>query len=277
MSTSGNWWTGLIDDAATFPPGDADLTTAIEEHRLRRDAAAELVGSFVVRDSDLPGLAGFESPVSIVLTGGASQIGGSLRMADKLGVNVVGLETALRDLDDLAGNARRVTTAVEAAQAEGLLSEKTEVYVEMPGTRVDRAWLDAADELTAIELRLKFRTGGLDASYFPSVDLLTSWIDAALDREAPFKCTAGLHRAVRHTSAQGFEENGFLNLALATLLLFDGDSSGGEVLAERDSGVLLELAGRQDLTRARRWFTSIGSCSVVEPYDELVALGMLSP
>ena len=44
------------------------------------------------------------------------------------------------------------------------------------------------------------------------------WIDAALDRETPFKCTAGLHRAVRHTGDDGFEHHGFLNVLVATRL-----------------------------------------------------------
>jgi hypothetical protein len=30
-----------------------------------------------------------------------------------------------------------------------------------------------------------------------------------------------------------------------------------------------------DLAGARRWFTSYGSCSVTEPLDELVGLGLL--
>ncbi|GAB2772179.1 hypothetical protein GCM10027020_26690 [Nocardioides salsibiostraticola] len=275
MPTSGNAWTGLIDDAAIFPPGDAELSAAIEAHGTREEAPARLVRSFVVRDTDLPALAGFTDPVTIVLTGGAGQVDGALRQAAKLDLRVVGLETALRDLDDLAGNARRVTTAIENAEAEGLLAPHTEVYVEMPATRTDHGWLAAADEIAAIELRLKFRTGGPDADAFPTSAALASWIDAALDRETPFKCTAGLHRAVRHTSAEGWEEHGFLNVLLATLLLFDGDPRGKSVLEERDAAALLELTEEHDLTRSRRWFTSIGSCSVDEPYADLVALGLI--
>ena len=66
------------------------------------------------------------------------------------------------------------------------------------------------------ELRLKFRTGGLEAAAFPPSEVLAGWIDAALDRETPFKCTAGLHRAVRHTGEDGFEHHGFLNVLVAT-------------------------------------------------------------
>lgn len=280
MPTSGNAWTGLIDDAAIFPPGDAELSAAIEAHGTREETPARLVRSLVVRDTDLPALAGFGSPVTIVLTGGAGQVDGALRQAAKLDLTVVGLETALRDLDDLAGNARRVTTAIENAESEGLLAPQTEVYVEMPATRTDHGWLSAADEIAAIELRLKFRTGGPDAAAFPKSAALASWIDAALDRETPFKCTAGLHRAVRHSVGEGpetTEQHGFLNVLLATLMLFDGDPRGKSVLEEQDAATLLALTEELDLTRARRWFTSFGSCSVDEPYADLVALGLIGP
>ncbi len=275
MLTSGNAWTGLIDDAAIFPPGNAELGAAIATYTDREEEVARLVRSFVVRDVDLPALAGFTAPVSIVLTGGAGQVDGALRQAAKLDLAVVGLETALRDLDDLAGNARRVTTSIENAEAEGLLLPTTEVYVEMPATQANYGWLAAADEVAAIELRMKFRTGGLDATAVPSPTMLGSWIDAALDRETPFKCTAGLHQAVRHTNGEGWEEHGFLNVLLATLLLFDGDPRGASVLAERDAATLLGVAEDQELERARRWFTSLGSCSVTEPYAELVTLGLI--
>ena len=63
------------------------------------------------------------------------------------------------------------------------------------------SWFAAADAVAEAGLRLKFRTGGLEAAAFPPAHALARWIDAALDRETPFKCTAGLHHAVRHTDA----------------------------------------------------------------------------
>src|SRR5438132_1068788 len=80
----------------------------------------------------------------------------------------------------------------------------------------------ALDEVAAAEHRLKLRTGGLEARAFPASSTLAGWIDAALDRELPFKATAGLHRAVRHRADDGFDHHGFLNLLVATRLAFDG-------------------------------------------------------
>ena len=49
--------------------------------------------------------------LAIVVTGGAGAIEGALRLAARGGHEVAGVEIALRDLDDLAGNARRVAAA----------------------------------------------------------------------------------------------------------------------------------------------------------------------
>jgi hypothetical protein len=272
---------GLIDDAAIFPPGDADLHAASAAFVERASEPwADLVGTFVVRDLDIPLLRGTPARLSVVVTGGAGQIDGPAGLCAKLGLELAGLEIALRDLDDLAGNARRVAAAVDAARAEGLLADETPVFVELPHVGSTPSWLGAADIVGEQELRLKFRTGGLEADLFPHAYALGRWIDAALDRETPFKCTAGLHNALRHTGDDGFEHHGFLNVLLATRVAFDGAATDDvvEVLEQRDAGPLLLLwreLGEETITRTRRWFTSFGSCSVSEPLDDLITLGLL--
>jgi hypothetical protein len=273
-------WRGLIDDAAIFPPGDSPLPDALAAYTGRRDEwYAALVGSFVVRDVDVPGVSA-SVPVAIVVTGGAGAIAGAARLAGKAGSPVAGMEIALRDLDDLAGNAQRVAAAVDAARDEGLLGDETPICVELPHVGSTAAWLGAADVVAEHELRLKFRTGGLERDAFPAAHALARWIDAALDRETPFKCTAGLHNALRHTGAEGFEHHGFVNVLLATRLAFDGTTTSDlvEVLEQRDSDELLRLwaeQGDQSMARTRRWFTSFGSCSVSEPLDDLITLGLV--
>jgi hypothetical protein len=272
-------WSGLVDDAAIFPPGNAPLHEATAAYAARdADHGAGLVGSFVLRDTDLSEVRGFGSPLSVALTGGAGQIRGPASLCARLGLSLAGLEIALRDLDDLLGNARRVVTAVDAARAEGVLDDDVAVYVELPHGGVTPSWLAAADEVAAAELRLKFRTGGLDAAVFPTADVLARWIDAALDREAPFKCTAGLHHAIRHTGEEGFEYHGFLNALVATRLAFDGAALPDvvDVLEQRDGAALVAQASGLDLAGARRWFTSFGSCSVDEPLADLRELGLLA-
>jgi hypothetical protein len=271
-------WRGLVDDAAIFPPREAPLAEAHAAHLARRaQEHADLVGTFVVRDTDLPSLKATPLALSVVLTGGAGQVAGTASLARRLHIAVEGLEIALRDPDNLPGNARRVAAAVDAARAEGQLDDHVPVYVELPPTGSEAGWLAAADEVAAREFRLKFRTGGLDASAFPAAATLARWIDAALDRETPFKCTAGLHRAVRHTGEDGFEHHGFLNVLAATRHAFDGAAPDDVVatLERRDGDALAADARELDLAGARRWFTSFGSCSVEEPLDDLLTLGLL--
>ena len=151
------------------------------------------------------------------------------------------------------------------------------MYVELPHVPDSGSWLRAADAVAEAGLRLKFRTGGLEEHLFPASHALARWIDAALDRETPFKCTAGLHNAVRHTGADGFEHHGFLNVLVATVRAFDGAATDEVValLDDRDADAVSAAARDEDLGRARRWFTSFGSCSVTEPLDDLLALGLL--
>jgi hypothetical protein len=264
-------WAGLVDDAAIFPPGDAPLHDATAAYGARTGDEQALVGTFVLKDTDLPLVRGFGGPLSVVITGGAGQLAGPVGLCAKLGLNLAGLEIALRDPDDLAGNAQRVVTALRDIETD------VPAYVELPHVANSSSWFAAADEVAAAELRLKFRTGGLEAASFPAAHALARWIDAALDRETPFKCTAGLHNAVRHTGSDGFEHHGFLNVLVATRMLFDGASvqDAVVVLEQRESATLVEAAKELDLAGARRWFTSFGSCSVDEPLADLRELGLL--
>ena len=276
-------WRGLVDDAAIFPPGSADLAAAVAAYDARTAAARGLVASFVVTDERIPELreqAQGGLPLSVVVTGGAGAISGAARLATRGGTTLHALEIALRDLDDLPRNARRVVAAVDEARDAGVLDEEVPVFVELPGA-AGAGWLAAADvvaERAEEGLRLKLRTGGTDAQAFPSAPTLSAWIDAALDRELPFKCTAGLHHALRHTDpSTGFEHHGFLNVLTATVRAFDG-STPDEVVAlleRRDADTLLDGADPAELARARRWLTSFGSCSVDEPLADLAALGLL--
>ena len=280
-------WVGLVDDAAIFPPGEAPLVDAVAAYRERRDEPwAPFVGPLVVSDRSLPSLADLVTggddaplPVSVVCSGGAGSLGPAAHWAgEAAGAELHALEIALRDLDDLPGSARRVVRAAEAVAVSGV---EAPVYVEVPVPALDApepGWLDALDEVAAADLRLKFRTGGLEAALFPAPAALATCIEATLDRELPFKCTAGLHHAVRHRDpATGHSHHGFLNVLLATRACLDGEDVEA-VLAETDSDALLarlEDVGPDALARARRWFVSFGCCGVEDPYSDLVALRLM--
>jgi hypothetical protein len=273
----------LVDDAAIFPPGNAPLDEAVAAHRRHRDSSyAAMVGPFVVSDPRLPELGKLlREPleVIVVVTGGAGAIEPAVTWASRTeGVALAGVEVAMRESDagDLAPNARRIITAVDQLRLDVPLS------VEVPrlhGAEPSASWLGALDELAAVDHRLKLRTGGLDEGAFPSPHELATCIVAALDRELRFKCTAGLHHAVRHTDPQtGVDQHGFLNVLLATRASLDGAGVDdvAAVLETRDGAALTRDLDADALTSARRWFTSFGSCSVLGPLDDLTKLGLVT-
>ena len=49
----------------------------------------------------------------------------------------------------------------------------------------------------------------------------------------------------------------------------------GQVSDVADEAALVARATDEELTRARRWFTSFGSCSVTQVLDSLTATGLL--
>jgi hypothetical protein len=301
VSTIPAAFAGLVDDAAVFPPGNAPLDEAVRAHREHRASPyADLVGPLVVGDAHLADLARTVRDelvvpeasegrvrhglsVVVVVSGGAGALQPSVHRARELELR--GLEIALRDsaTGELTHNARRITTAVDQLVASGDLDDETPVSVEMPrlhdaGPTAD--WLAALDELAAADHRLKLRTGGLEADAFPSATELATCIGAALDRELTFKCTAGLHHALRHVDAtSGLTHHGFLNVLLATRASLDGASVAdvAAVLEETDADALLAGTDEAGLTGARRWFRSFGSCSVLDPLHDLHALGLVQP
>jgi hypothetical protein len=283
---------GLVDDAATFPPRDATTADALRAHRGHRAAwYSPLVAGFVCADTRLPELqealdAAGPPPerlrVNLTITGGAGAVEPALTWAgrdDRL--DVAAVEVALRDEDDLARNVARMDTVLAAA-----LPESATAYVEMPrlrGAGVPAGWARALDEVAAAGLRVKYRTGGADADAFPPAGELAAVLEAAVDREVPLKCTAGLHHAVRHTyPGTGFEHHWFLNVLLATRAVLDGAAAGDAtaVLEERRPEVVgqrVRALGAAAVASTRRWFVSFGSCSVAEPVDDLAGLGLVAP
>ncbi|WP_371407779.1 hypothetical protein OHA10_20095 [Kribbella sp. NBC_00662] len=281
MSTVPALFRHLVDDAAMFPPGNLPMAQAVTAHRAHLESPyAELVGPFVCTDEDLMDVAaeaaragGGPLRVSVVISGGAGGIEPAIRWGDRSkDVEVTAVEVRLRNEDDLSRNALRVVRA-----CDDCLDEET-AYVEIG---LDGAWERALDVVADAGYAAKLRTGGLDPSLFPSVDQVASFVIACLDREVAFKCTAGLHNAVRHTASDtGYEHHGFLNVLLATRASLDGAAHDevAAVLASQDGGA---LAGRaRELTddqaaSTRRWFTSFGSCSIDEPRNDLTTLGLM--
>lgn len=276
---------GLIDDAAMFPPGNAPLPEAISAHHdHRRSEYAPLVGPLLCAEPrlrDLRETAVEPLQVGVIVTGGAGAIGPAIAFASSSEhIDVVGVEIALRDEDDLARNAERIVRMLDIE-----LPHDATASIEVPRT-YDRdpggSWWEALDTIAATGHRLKLRTGGEDVDAHPSAHELATFIEAALDRECAFKLTAGLHHAIRNTDPQhAYEQHGFLNVLLATRTLLDGGNvdNTAAMLERRDGPALADEIrswDEQTATSTRGWFTSMGSCSIAEPVDDLTALGLIT-
>jgi hypothetical protein len=274
---------GLVDDAAMFPPGNAPVAEAVAAHLEHRQAwYADLIGPLVVPDQALRQAQGAwgeamraepveaQQPlaVSVINTGGA---GGLLALArrDLPGVRVAAVESALRDLDDLAGNAARV------ASAAGELTEDIAVFVEIPYAP---GWERAVAEVEAAGLLGKIRTGSPDDSGTPPYEQLAEQLSVLVEADLPFKATAGLHhaRSTPGSDPQRPVQHGFLNLLAAVEALVEGASvaDAADALRHVDPAAIAAWSDGT-VARVRRRFRSFGCCGVLDPVGDLVALGLV--
>lgn len=268
-------WHGLIDDAALFPPEELPMSEAVPTHFThRRRWYADLVGPFVVPLTRLFQLskesAGRHIRVILTSPGGLPGLDAALHDLHRYSaIHPVGLEIPLADRSPHA----------LVAKLDRHLRPSMAAHVEIPS---DARASMAVDALAGSRHRAKLRTGGTTAAAFPTEDDLAAAILACASRGVPFKCTAGLHHAVRHTGpGTGFEHHGFLNVLSATAAALDGASHAAVagLLAERDVETVASRARDLDdggLTAVRHIFASIGSRSVGEPLDDLLALGLLT-
>ncbi|MEU9040384.1 MULTISPECIES: hypothetical protein [unclassified Kitasatospora] len=292
---------GLFDDAAVFPPGNLPLVEAVPAHRAHRAAwyaeavgpllcgagrlaeLAEAVASDPAGASDAAVASDSAGASDTARAGGSARAGGApLRVGLVLPGGSAELAQALAAAApfELAGVELATRDAAEAvAELDRLLPPHVPAAVELPRELLHGDELDAVlDVLVDSPYRAKFRTGGLVAEAFPDEAELAAFLTGCARRGLPYKCTAGLHNAVRHTDPEtGFEHHGFLNVLLAAQ---ETDrAAAAAVLAERDGEVLAKavraLTDRQ-VTVIRNSFTAFGTCSIAEPLGDLAALGLLS-
>lgn len=301
MSTLPPLLRGLVDDAAVFPPGSATLPDALAAHRRHREAwYADLVGPLLVPASALTDLAALLDPAATIDVGviGDVPIGdlaALLAGADpRLRIRQLEAAVARRGEDPQPGLHALAALAADLPAAADLpvsadlpadrpvfaapaLPAERPVYAELPLTRGLPEALETLARLRAdgLPIAAKFRTGGLAAELFPSPAQLAAVIAACRDHRLPFKLTAGLHHALRHTDpATGFTHHGFVNVLAAVLAAADGATIEEitRLLAAWDAETPAALVGAAT-GRDRPLWIGFGSCSVTEPLDDLAGLG----
>lgn len=143
-----------VDDSSLCGPHAAAVADAVTAQLTRQSADPATAGRLMVPDRLLGDVdrqvpAGSVIAVSVINSGGAGGLLGLTRR-DLSGLQIESAESALRDLDDLAGNAARVIAAAEE------LHPDVEVFVELPfGPR----WEAAVEVLEAAGLSAKIVAG----------------------------------------------------------------------------------------------------------------------
>jgi hypothetical protein len=275
-------FTALVDDAAMFPPGNAPLDRAVDEHVTHRSAwYADLVGPLLVpagRVPDLLDLAAaqsFSEPlrVGVVARGGLDDARGALSAArSRAEVSVAAVELSLDAADDLA----RVWAELGADGSRAVWFE-----LDREGYLREQLGRLAGAARSAGAGGAKLRTGGTEPSAFPPEAELAAFLRHAIDLDLTFKLTAGLHHAVRRTDeATGLEQHGVLNVLCAIKAALNGaeEDELAEVLADRDEAALVERANAMseaDASVIRAFWSSFGCCGVTDPIGELAGLRLL--
>jgi hypothetical protein len=270
---------GLVDDAAVFPPGNAPLSEALPAHARHRAAwYADLVGplllplSSLAAVTDLTEVIRYEPPAIGVI--GDTGVAGATDALASPGPRWRQFEVAVAKRgEDPQPGLRTLLASMRHAP-------DLDVYAEVPLTGGLLAALDTLATHRAAGARIapKFRTGGLAAELFPTPIELAALICACRDRQLPFKLTAGLHHAVRHTDTEtGFIHHGFINV-LAGCLAADEGAEVADVadLLGTTAAVRLVETVHRSLARPRPLWIGFGSCSIPEPLADLASLGLLA-
>lgn len=274
-------WSGLIDDAAVFPPGNVPLADAVRLHREHRSSSyAPLVGPLLVPAS---------SCVDVLEL--ARQVPAPLR------VGLISRPGADPQVLAMAAAGLAATSSVGVSIAElgwhpewrtlGLDVAHLPIALEVPRGEAQHTAL--ADIRSARDggarVGAKFRTGATPTWAWPEEAELADFLIEVVQRRLPFKLTGGLHHAVRGSyvpqgGTEAEENHGLLNvvLALAGALAEANDTAVAGTLADRDGE---RLASRVDaltpaqVSAVRDRFVAFGCCTVTDPIGELASLGLI--
>lgn len=270
-------FTGLVDDAAVFPPGLAPLPRAVADH-VGRTAYRRFVGPLLV-----PAAAADE--VVALAAGRSLRLGLIARPSMPLGPVLEGAATLAGTSVQLAG-----VEVGAASDWPALLDLGVPVTVEIPRDGRDEA-LDAVTEAAGRSsgddgkalVQAKFRTGATETWAWPDEAELAAFLAACVERRLAFKLTGGLHHVVRadHPGPAGGPQHGLLNVLAALAAVLDGASThaAATVLAVRHTDpIVAALAALTppQTSRLRGHFTAYGCCDVLDPLRELADLDLIT-
>lgn len=266
----------LVDDASLFPPGNAPVPQAVDEHlRVRAGEYAGVLGPLLCQASRLAELItelakakpAEPVPLSLVCDNGLGGVPKALSIIE-----------GRQELLDLRMVEMPAPSDVDEVWLERVSEFVPEDVIRVVEPRRGEGWLDGVRQVAEYGCWPKLSSGGPTAESFPSIDVVAEFLTVACTLPVPFKTTSGMPHPVRHTDPEtGFVHHGFLNLLVAT-----GRSLSGQdvraALASTDRDALAEEAGAfsEDAAKAvRSVFASYGACSPNDPINALIDLELL--
>lgn len=286
---------GVIDYAGLYPPAKLDMAAAVREYldHLAGDESI-LVNRFICPTNRLSefqeAFRAYESDaafeLSVIATGGAD-IEALKRGIDQDRRAIEDFENAL----DGQLAVESIELKIPDAPIDKIIRTLNpiadfELYLESP---LDDGLHDRLHAIADAEIAgAKARTGGLERSAFPTSKALADFLKECLDLGLPFKLTAGLHHPVRvDDPSTGGVMHGFLNVLVASALAEEHQLSRNEIAAilEERNARKFEFdaeqisyngnhAGMDAIDSMRTLFVGFGSCSVREPEEDLMKLGL---
>lgn len=285
---------GIVDYAGLFPPAQLSMPQAVENYAAYKDSSYEwMLGRFVVPIARLGEFA--ESAKNY-----SSKIEAIWRLSVLASDDIYATVHTIEDFN--AENAARficdslevkANTSYEIKEIADAVPSGLATYFEIP---LDDSLADTISTLAIYGQRAKIRTGGTTEQAFPAVEQIVKFMRVCLAANVPFKATAGLHHPLRCVKPLTYEPdapegtmNGFLNVFLAAAFLRQGyqprlihellrDSRADNFIFD-NNGVLWRqehFSNAVQLENLRtRSAISFGSCSFVEPIEDLQELGLL--
>lgn len=289
---------GVVDYAGLFPPAKLDMATAVRNYAgYLAGPHAWMLGRFIVpvarldefEHAGVDFLGGAEQPWLLSVLAG-EDLEADLRRIEEFNESHARSDppAALIDAVEI-----KATGSATVDRAIDLVPDHVFPFFEI-ATDPDPRGLIAS--LSGAGAAAKARTGGITPEAIPDAAALARFIVACAGAEVPFKATAGLHHALRGDYALTYdrgsataEMHGFLNVLLGAGAAFVGRCAEEEVaavLAERAPGAFVfreegvSAHGHrlllEHIAATREAFAlSFGSCSFVEPLEELQSLNLL--
>jgi hypothetical protein len=272
----------IIDYAGLFPPAKLSLPEAIANYAAYYQAPNDwMLGRFIVPIAKLVDFEGLITKLtlrswnlSLIISQNWQQDLDRLRDLENPAITIDALEFPVLPLEEIQ----------EAAKA---LPDGLEAFFEIPWDGNLNAYLQV---LSNQGVSAKIRTGGTIETAFPSSIQLGEVILALDEAHLSFKATAGLHHPLPGWHEVSYEINspsarmhGFLNLAILSTLIYHKKVTSSEVVGvlEASNFEFTEdgigwgdryLSLNEIKVTRNSFFRSIGSCSFIEPIEELKSL-----